>query len=58
MESIIARLVENGEELKTCIEAVSHVLPKNSFFLGNVGLRIPLVSNKSRGGIPSQVQDL
>ena len=58
MESIIAQHVENGEEPKTCIEVVSHVLPKNSSFLGNVGLKIPSVSNKSRGGVSSQVQDL
>jgi hypothetical protein len=58
MESIIAQPVENGEEEKTCMEAVSLVLPKHSTFLENVGLKISSSSKKARVGFSSQVQDL
>ncbi len=58
MESIIAQPVENGEEPMTCMEAVSHVLPKHSTFLENVGLKISSSCKKARVGVASQVQDL
>ena len=57
MESIIAQPVENGEQQKTCTEAVSQVLPQNNTFLENVGLKI-LSRKKPRIGVSSQVQDL
>ena len=58
MESIIAQPVQNGEEPKTCVEDVSHVLPKHSTFLENVGIKVPSLSKRARGGVSSQVQDL
>jgi chromosome segregation ATPase len=57
MESIITQSVENGEQQKTCMEVVSHVLPKNSTFLENIGYKISS-GEKTRIGVSSQVQDL
>jgi hypothetical protein len=57
MESITAQHVENGEQQKTCTEAVSQVLPNNSTFLENVGLKIAS-RKKSRIDVSSQVERL
>jgi hypothetical protein len=57
MESIIGESIENGEQQKTCIEAVSQVLSKNSTFLENLGLK-KVSQKKSRIDVSSQVERL
>jgi hypothetical protein len=57
MELIIDESIENGEQQKTCIEAVSQVLSKNSTFLENLGLK-KVSRKKSRIDVSSQVERL
>jgi predicted nuclease with TOPRIM domain len=57
MESIIDESIENGEQQKTCIEAVSQVLSKNSTFLENLGLK-KVSRKKSRIDVSSHVERL
>jgi predicted nuclease with TOPRIM domain len=57
MELIIDESIENGEQQKTCIEAVSQVLSKNSTFLENLGLK-KVSRKKSRIDVSSHVERL
>ncbi|XP_025791895.1 uncharacterized protein LOC112873084 [Panicum hallii] len=57
MESIIDESIENGEQQKTCIEAVSQVLSKNSTFLENLGLK-KVSRKKSRIDVSSHIERL